>query len=178
MKKTYLYFIVPLVLTAAFAVFYASYASDYDAKIEAMEAKKREERKQKLDEEARQREKAIADAVAQTEKRKKEKAEREAKEAAEKEKRDLAVQERNKLNTDSRKLADQVRRLQKDVEEAKAEIEVIQKRKKESLDEQAFLHDYVKQAEANTQSLSAALEKLEAAEKARAEAEKAAAKKS
>ena len=40
MKKTYVYFIVPVVLTAIFAVFYAKYASQYEAKIAQMEENK------------------------------------------------------------------------------------------------------------------------------------------
>src|SRR5690348_11999883 len=116
MKKTYVYFIAPLVLLAIFAVFYTKYASEYDARIAKMEENRQLDRQKKLEDEAKAREKAIQDAVAQTEKRKKEKAEKEAKEQKEREKRDLAQQALRKEQEDARKYEDKVKALQKDVQ--------------------------------------------------------------
>lgn len=174
MKKSYLYFLVPIVCTAIFAVFYTRYASTYEERIAKMEEAKRLERQHKLEEEANQRKKAIDDAVKATEKRKQEKAEREAREAKERDDRDRAAQERNKAREESRKFAEQVKRLQKDIAENKEEIAKIEQDKKELVEEQVFLKQYVKEAEANTQALTAVMEKIEAADKARAEAERAA----
>lgn len=173
MKKSYLYFIVPLVLTALFGVVYHRYASVYEQRLAQIDEQKKEERRKKLEEEAKQREKAIADAVAQTEKRKKEKADREAKEAHERDLREQAAQERNKAFQDARKYADKVKGLEKEVKENQDEIAKIQQDRKNLLDEQAFLQNYVKQAEANAKSLSTVLEKIDAADKARAEAARA-----
>jgi colicin import membrane protein len=170
MKKTYVYFIAPLVFTAIFAVFYVSYAKDYNARLAKMEENKQLERKKKLDEEAKAREKAIADAVAQTEKRKKEKAEKEAREQQERDRRELAAQELRKAQEDSRKYEDQLKRLQKDIDENKDAIAKINEDKKQLVEQEKFLRDYVQKAEANTQSLTGVMEKIDAADKARAAA--------
>lgn len=172
MKKTYIYFIAPLVFTAIFAVFYVRYAKDYDARLARMEDNRRAERQKKLDEEAKAREKAIADAIAQTEKRKKEKAEKEKREQEERDRRELAGQELRKAQEDSRKFEDQLKRFQKDIEENKAALAKIEEDKKQLLEEERFLRDYVQKANANTQSLTTVMQKIEAADKARAEAAK------
>jgi len=177
MKKTYIYFIAPLVFTAIFAVFYVRYAKDYDARLARMEETKRLERQKKLDEEAKAREKAIQDAVAQTEKRKKEKAEREKREQEERDKRELAGQELRKAQEDSRKYEEQLKRFQKDIEENKTAIAKIEEDKKQLSSEERFLRDFVQKAEANTQTLTAVIEKIDAADKARIAAAAAEAKK-
>lgn len=178
MKKSYLYFVVPLILTAAFGVYYWHYASLYDERIARIEADNKAKLDKKREDEAKQREKAIADAQEQTEKRKKAKAEKEAREAKEHEERERAAQERNKAHEESRKFADKVKALKKEVEENKAEIAKIQQDQKTFVDEESFLREYVKQAENNTQALTGVVEKIDAAEKARIDAERAAAKKS
>ncbi len=175
MKKSYLYFLVPVVLTALFAVYYWQYASGYDARLAKIEQTKKEERDKKLADEAKAREKAIADAVKLAEKRKAEKKAREDQEAKEAAAREIAIQERNKAQQDSRKYLDQVKRLQKDVTDNKDEITKIEDDKKQLVEEAAFLRDYVTKAETNTQSLTGVLEKIDAADKARADAERAAA---
>lgn len=174
MKKSYLYFIVPLVMTAIFGVYYWQYASGYEARLAAMDKKQADERQQKLDQEAKAREKAVADAVALAEKRKAEKKAREEQEAKEAAAREVAIQERNKAQQDERKYNDQVKRLQKDVADTKEEISKIDRDQKELQQEEGFLRDFVKQAEANTRSLNGVLEKIDAADRARAEAERAA----
>ena len=175
MKKSYLYFIVPLILTAIFGVYYWRYASVYEDRIAKIEAEHKAELEKKRQDEAKAREKAIADAQAQTEKRKKEKAEKEARDAQEREERERAAQERNKAHEESRKFADRVKALQKEVVENKAEIAKIQESQKTLVDEEKFLRDYVKQADAVTQGLTTVIEKIDAADKARADAERAAA---
>jgi fused signal recognition particle receptor len=175
MKKSYLYFIVPLVLTAIFGVYYWHYSSGYEERLAIAEKARKDEIESKHQKEAKDREKAIADAVALSDKRKKEKADRDAKEAQEAAEREQAIQRRNKAQQDSRKFADQVKRLQKEVNENKEEITKIEQDKKDLLQEQGFLKEYVKQAEANTQALTGVLEKIEAADRARIEADRAAA---
>jgi hypothetical protein len=178
MKKSYLYFVVPLVLTAIFGVYYWQYSSGYEERLAAAEKRETDKLNQKRNDEAKAREKAIADAVALAEKRKKEKAEREAQEAKEAAEREAAIQQRNKAQLDERKFTDQVKRLQKDVTDAKEQLTKIEQDKKELQQEQAFLQEFVKQADANTQALTGVLEKIDAADRARAEAERAAKNKS
>ena len=57
----------------------------------------------------------------------------------------------------------------------KAEIAKIKDDQKRSLDEQAFLREYVKRAQGNAQNLTTVLEKIDAADKAFEAAAKAAA---
>jgi fused signal recognition particle receptor len=175
MKKSYFYFIVPLVLTALFGTYYWHYSAGYEQRIAMAEKARKDELDRKRNEEAKQKEKAIQDAIALSDKRKKEKAERDAKEAQEAAEREQAIQRRNKAQQDARKFADQVKRLQKEVNENKEEITKIEQDKKDLLQEQGFLKEYVKQAEANTQALTGVLEKIDAADRARAEADRAAA---
>jgi small-conductance mechanosensitive channel len=166
MKKTYFYFLVPLVALAVFAGIYWRYSATYEARMEAVEKVNAEKKRAKAEEEAHNREKAIKDALAQQEKRHKEKAEREAKQAAESEARERAAAALRKAQDDSRKIAEQVRRLQKDVDDSKKEIAKIEEDRKALVDEQAFLRDYVKKAAANTQSLTGVLERIDAADRA------------
>lgn len=175
MKKSYLYFIVPLLLTAVFGVYYWRYASVYDERIAKIEAEHKADLDKKRSDEAKAREKAIADAQEQTEKRKKAKAEKEAREAKEREERERAAQERNKAHEESRKFADKVKALQKEVTDNKTEIAKIEQDQKELVDEEKYLREFAKQADANTQALTGVIQKIDDAEKARAEAERAAA---
>ena len=177
MKKNYLNFIVPLAATAVFAVYYTHYSKIYDARLARMDEQKQIERKQKLEEEAKARQKAVDEAIALTEKRKKEKAEREARDEQEREKRELAQQALRKAEEDSRKYQDQVKQLQQDVADNKEQIAKIDRDKKDLAQEEEFLRGYVKQADANTQYLTTVMEKIEAADRARAAAAAAAAKK-
>jgi uncharacterized protein (DUF3084 family) len=175
MKKNYAIFIVPLAGILVFAGLYWNHASEYEARLEAADQKRQEERQEKLRLETIAKKHAIEEAIAAQDRRKKEKAERDTREAKEKEDRELALQLRTKTREDARKLQDQVRRLQKEIDENKKEIAKVQEERKRVVDEQNFLKDYVKQAEANTQRLSNVLERIAAADKAAEDAARAAA---
>lgn len=175
-KKNLIYFLVPVVGLVVFGLFYWNFASKFEAREAAQKAKVRAEKEAKLEKEAKDREKAIKDAVAAQERRKAEKAAKEAKDKADQEARQLAVDARDKANRDQIKLLQQKERLEKDIKEEQTAIAKLQQDKKDALDEQAFLKNYVKQAQANSQSLHEVLDKIAAADKARAEAEAAAAK--
>ena len=136
MKKTYVYFLVPLIGLIAFGALYWNFSSEYEAREAAKKAAIRQERDEKLAKEAKDLELAIKDA--------------------------LASQERRKI--------------EKDIKVEKEAIAKIEADRKLAVDEQTFLKEYVKQAEANTKSLTEVLDKITAADKARAEAEAAAAK--
>lgn len=176
MKKTYVYFLVPLIGLIAFGALYWNFSSEYDAREAAKKAAIRQARDEKLAQEAKDREIAIKDALASQERRKIEKAAKEAKEKADAEARQLAIEARDRANREQMKLAQQIERLEKDIKAEKDAIAKIDADRKLAVDEQNFLKDYVKQAEANTKSLTEVLDKITAADKARAEAEAAAAK--
>ena len=166
MKKSSVYFIAPLVGVAIFAAVYARYASGYEEKVAQAEKARQDQKVEKNRQDNLAKRSAVDAALKAQEERKKAKAVKEAREAKEKEDRDLSVQARTKAREDTRKFQDQVRRLQKEVEENKKEIAKVEEDKKVSGGEQVFLREYVKKAEANTQGLQQVLERIEAADKA------------
>lgn len=174
MKKVY--FIFPTLALVVFFAFYWNFNSTYAAK-EAEKARQvREQREEKLRKEAAERERAIKDAVAASEQRKKERAEREAKEKADRDARELAIQARDKAYSDRKKLSDQVDRLKTDIETEKRAIAKIEEDRKQAATEEAFLRDYVSQAEANVKNLTGVLDKISAADAAAEAAARAAAR--
>lgn len=175
MKKSYVYFLAPLVGVAIFAGVYAQYASGHQARLDAADKKLADAKAEKVKQENIAKKVAVDAALKQQEERKKAKADKEAREAKEREDRELAVAARNKAREESRKFQDNVKRLQKELEETKKDIAKIGDDKKRSADEQQFLKEYVKKAQANTQSLSIVLERIDAADKAAEAAAKAAA---
>lgn len=176
MKKSYIYFLVPLIGLIAFGALYWNFSQGYEAKIAEKARLVRVEKEEKLKTEAKNREKAIKDAIEAQERRKAEKAEKEAKEKADQEARQLALEARDKANRDQLKLAQQIERLEKDIKVEKEAIAKLEEDRKRAADEEQFLKTYVKQAEANTKSLTEVLEKINAADAARAAAEALAAK--
>lgn len=176
MKK--LYILGPAIALAIFVVFYINFARQYEAdQLAAAEAKK-QAIAEAAKKEAEDRKRAIEEALTLQEQRKKEKAAKEAKDLAEKEARQAAIDARDKAFRDQEKLAKQVDRLKKEIEGVKGEIQEIEKEKELAVSEEAFLKEYVTAAEANQKSLEQVLQKIQAADKARAAAEAAAAKKS
>jgi len=175
MKKKYVYFFPPIIGTVIFAAVYWNYSAGHDARIAASEAKNRAEIQAKLDADARNREKAVKDALASQEKRKIEKAAKEAKDIADKEMREKAMQAKFRAQREADKLEQQAKRLKKEVEEEKKEIDKIEAEKKRLTDEIAFQREYVKKAEENVQSLRTVMERIAAADLAAEAAKKAAA---
>jgi hypothetical protein len=176
MKKSYIYFLVPLIGLIAFGAVYWNFASGYEAKVAEKARVQREAKEAKLREEAKNREKAIKDALAAQERRKIEKAEKEAKEKADAEARQLALEARAKSERDQAKLAQQVERLKKEIKVEQEAIAELEEQRKQAVEEENFLKTYVKQAEANTKNLTEVLDKIVAADAARQAAEAAAAK--
>lgn len=173
MNKVYI--IIPILGLAIFYGFFHNFDKGYQAKIEAAKLKVEEEKKEKARQEVINREKAIQAAIEAQAKRK---AEREAKEKIDEQKRlDRidAEDKRERAFSDRNKFADQKRRLEKDLLEVQEEVKKIEAEKKTLLDEQAFLKNYVKQAEDNVKYYYDLLDKIAQAEKARADAAAAAA---
>lgn len=179
MKKSYVYFVVPLVaLVVFFFGFYWNAHKDYEAREQAKIVQAREQKEAKLRKEMQDRELAVKAAIEMQEKRRKEKKEREEKEAREKEEREQARQAREKAARDADKFEATVVRLQKEIAAEKEEIAEIQLERKQTIDEQNFVKEYVAKAQNNARSLMGVLERIEAADKAaeaKAKAEAAAA---
>jgi preprotein translocase subunit SecF len=180
MKKAYLYFLVPLVGLALFGAVYWQFSSGYEKRQEERMAAERQKKDAKVQEENRNRMKAVEEAKIAQDKRKAEKAVKEARDTKDKEDRELAVQARRKAQNDTEKLESQSKRIAKEIEEAKKEIQVIEETKARSIADETFLKTYIKQVESNRAGLLTVVEKIEAADKAaeaRAKEEAAAAAK-
>lgn len=173
MKKAY--FLVPLIGVIVFAFFYWTALKDITANDLAQKRHAEEAKQKKAQDEMVAHEKAYKDAVAQAERRKKEKADREAKDQADREAREALLAERQKAFNDQEKLTRQIERQNKDIAVEKEEINKVEEQKKAFLSEQEFLKAYVKQAQDNQKGLEDVLNKIAAAEKAVQDAAKAAA---
>lgn len=175
MKKAYLYFLLPLIGLLAFGAFYWQFSASYEQRQEERAAVERQKKEAKLQEDARNREKAVFEAKAAQDKRKAEKAAKEARDAKDRDDRDLANQARRKAQADADKLEIQVKSLAKEIEETKKEIKEIEENKARAIAEEKFLKEYIKMAEANRASLLSIVEKIDAADKAAEAAAKEAA---
>src|SRR5690606_3392913 len=122
MKKSYIYFLVPLIGLIAFGALYWNFSQGYEAKIAEKARLVRVAKEDKLKAEAENRKKAIEDAIEAQERRKVEKAAKEAKEQANQEARQLALEAREKANRDQLKLVQQIERLEKDIKVEEAAI--------------------------------------------------------
>lgn len=175
MKKKYAYFLAPLVGLIIFGAVYWNFSKGLTARETARIAAEKKKKDDKLAQQAKDNEKAIREAVASQERRKAERAAKDAKDKADKDARAAAVEAQDKANRDQLKFAQQVERLEKDVQTEKDTITKLEGDKKKFTEEQAFLRIYVKQAEDNVRSLTQILDKIAAADAARAAADAAAA---
>jgi hypothetical protein len=173
MKKKYIYMLVPLCGVIVFCLFYIPFANNY-AKLQLKQHEQElKERDAKLQQEANDR---IKENQVATEAAARRKAEREAKAAREKAEEDAlsaADAARVKAHNDKQKFEQEVTGLMKDIKGAQAALAELRSNKEEVLKEQEFLKTYIQQAEANRQSILSLLDKLAAAEKARADADAA-----
>jgi uncharacterized protein (DUF3084 family) len=166
------YFLVPLIALVLFSGFYWSFKTSYEKKLEDKVLDEKKMHVEQLKVEAKNREKAIQMAVEADKKRKEERTAKEAKDKAEKEARQAAYDARSKAQQQQSRLELQARRLSDQVTTLKEEITKIEDQKKSATTEQDFLNVYVKQAEANVVSLTAVLDKIDAANKAAADYER------
>ena len=173
MNKVYIIF--PLICTLIFGAFYYNFEKGYEATQLAIKHKQDEELKAKVAKDMAAREEAIKAAVEASKKREIERKEKERITELKATARQEAEDRRQKTYDERNRARDQVTRLKKDLEEVKSTFGKLEDDKKKSLDEQAFLKTYVKQAEANVKYYFDLLEKIDAAEKAKAAAAAAAA---
>jgi colicin import membrane protein len=176
MKKSYIYFIAPLVALGVFFFgFYWSAHNNFEAREAAKVKAERDAKQAKLEKEAKDREVAVKAALELQEKRRQEKKEKEERENKAKEEREKARQARDKAGRDAEKLEQQIGRLKKDIDVEKKQLAEIEAEKKRIGDEQVFQRDFVKKAEDNAKRLQGVLEQIDAADKAAVAAAAAAA---
>ena len=165
-KKTLIYFLIPIAALVLFIPFYWNYASHYEGRIAKMEADKEQARKTEIDSQNRMHEQAVKDAIASQEKHKQEKAAKDALTLKNQEEREDAVNARNKAQTEQSRFEEKVNRLKEDVKVAEDEIDKLQADEAVQRQQQGFLDQYVKAAEANSKSLQDVLTKIAAADQA------------
>jgi len=177
MNKAYV--IWPLAGLLVFGAFYWNFSKEYALKQQKAEQAIQDAKREKTRKELESRKKAIEDAI---EAQKKRMADREAKEKKEEEEKAIRaalMDRRTKAYDDvNRRLRPQLERLKGDADEIKQELAKLDLEKKTYGDEEAFLRVFVRQAETNVKTYYNLLDQLAAAEKARADAEAAAKKKS
>jgi len=175
MKKNYVYFLAPLVGLIIFGAVYWNFSKGYAAREAERIRLEKQKKEDKLRAQAKANEQAIREALAAQERRKADRAAKEAKDKADKEARTAAVEAKEKAYRDQEKFGKQVDRLEKELQAEKDAITKLENDKKKFTDEQAFLRIYVKQAEDNVKSLMQVIDKIAAADAARAAADAAAA---
>lgn len=173
MNKAYIIF--PLICTLIFGAFYYSFDKNYDKHQLELAAKAEADLKAKAAKDVADRAKAIEAAVEAAKKREIERKERDRVAELKATARQEADDRRQKTYDERNRARDQVARLKKDLDEVKSTFGKIEEEKKKYTDEQAFLKNYVKQAESNVKYYYDLLEKIDAAEKAKAAAAAAAA---
>ncbi len=169
MKKKYIYMFVPICGVIVFSLFYFPFANRYAA-LQAQKLKQEQlERQHKLEDEAKARQQASIEANLNAERRKKEREAKAAREKAEEDALAAADAARVKAHNDKQKYEGEVADLTKQIKLEQAALAKLATDKEDVLKEQAFLKSYVQQAETNRQNIRSLLEKLAAAEKARAD---------
>ena len=175
MNKAYLF--VPLIATLVFGGYYWNFRTDYNKEMEAKKVAAREAHIAKIRKEEERRD-AIDKANQQAEARKQQKLEKEALEKKAQEERAQSYEAQRLAQAEERKLLDQVKGLNREIEAVKKEIAAIEADKKVAISEEAFQQTYVAKAQENVRGLVQTLEKIEAADKILKERAAAAAKKS
>jgi len=170
MKKTSIYFIVPILALVLFGGYYWNFRSQYEAHQAEIVAAQKAKKLEKLRVEEAAREIAMQDALAAQAQRKKERAEREALEQKQRDDKENAVLDSEKAEQESQKLERQVERLTKDVAENEKDIAALEADDTKQVAEVAFLGDYVKKAQDNRASLAEVITKIQAADDAIAKA--------
>lgn len=177
MNKAYI--IWPFVGLLVFGAFYWNASKGFAEKQRQVELRKQEEKKTRILREAELRKKAIEDAIAAQQVRIAARAAKDKREEEEKKAHEAMIDRRFRAFDDvNKRLRPQLERLKGDAEEIMSQLTKLEQEKKQHADEEAFLRTYVSQAEANVKTYLNLLDQIAAAEKARADAEAAAKKKS
>lgn len=170
------YFLAPLAALLLFIGAYAWSESGREKRTEARRIELKAAREAKVVAERAAREKAIAEALALQEQRKTERLAREARETAEREARQAALDARDSAFREQERLARESDRLKREIADEQEAVNRLQIDKDAALAEQAHLQKLLPQARANAAALTDVLDKITAAEAARAKAAAEAAK--
>jgi len=173
MKKVYVIF--PALAMLIFFGFWWNFSSQYQAKEAAKKEAIRQEKIAKLEQEALDRKKAIENALALQEIRRAERAEKEAKRQADREQRQADIEARRQADRERQKFARQVTRLEADVYAEKEILTKLEEKKRVLIAEAAFLRKYVDKAQENENDVTKVIQRIVAADAARAKAVAAAA---
>ena len=173
MNKIYL--IAPLIGVLIFGGFYHQFSKGHETKLVQIKVAADNAKKEKARKLEEDRKIAVAAALKSSQLRAEETAKKKQIEEDKRAAREVAEDKRLRANSDKNRLTDTSRRLKKDLEEVQDEIKKLELEKKTLQDEQAFLREYVKQAESNVSYYRGLLDKIALAEKARADAAAAAA---
>lgn len=165
MKKNYVYVVAPLAGLLVFSGVYLKWSGNYELRVAEIKRVEREKLQAKLDAEAADKLKAVTEAKEAQDRRKAEKLAKEQKDAEDTARRERAIQARNKALREADKVVAQAKRLAKDVDDQKKEIDTIKQDTVRSRAEQAFLQVYVKKSEANSKELVATLDRITEADK-------------
>ena len=173
MKKVYVIF--PTLAMLIFFGFWWNFSSEYEAKEAAKKELVRQAKIAKLEQETLNRKKAIEDALANQAIRREERAIKEAKRQADREQRQADIEARRQADREKQKFARQVSRLEADVYAEKQLLTKLEEKKRVLIGEEAFLREYVALARSNENSVTKVIQRIVAADAARAKAVAAAA---
>jgi hypothetical protein len=162
MKKIYV--IGPLAGLLVFGGIYWQHAEKHAAQLAQVKLDEERAREEKRVQQDAARRLAMEQATAALAKRNAERAEKERIEEAQKLARAELETRRNTAFDRTRRLRPTIDRLRSEIETLNAAIARNEERKRELEQEQVFLADYVRQAEANRATIYAVLEKLESVE--------------
>lgn len=173
MKKAYVIF--PTLFMLIFFGYWWNFSAEYEAKEAAKQEELIQARNAKLEQEALDRKAAIEAALANQEVRRKERDAREAKRQADREQRQADIEARRQADREKQKLARQVSQLEADVYAEKQLLANIEEEKRILIGEEAFLREYVTKANQNEAAVTKVIQRITAADAARANAVAAAA---
>lgn len=175
MNKAYL--IWPLIGLLVFGAFYWHASKGFAERDRQIAIQKEKDRQERITQDLLRRKKAIEDAIKAQDERKAARLLKEKKEEDERIARDAMLDRRNRAFDDvNKRLRPQLDRLKQDADSVRQEIKQLDLQKKQYVDEEAFLRGFVRTAEANVKTYYDLLEKIKAADDARALADAAAAK--
>lgn len=171
-----IYILVPLIGMLLFGGYYWNFEKGYVEKLNKKKADDQAVVDAKKAADLKNREKAFQMAIEASAKRKLEREEKARIDEAKKEARLQADERRDKAAADRKLLREQVERLKKEVAAVQAEVAKFEEDKKQRFNELNFLKEFVQKAEANQKYYYDLVDKIAAADaaKARAEAEAAA----
>jgi len=168
MKKIHVLF--PLLAMIVFGGYWWNYNKQYEAEKEAKVERDRQALIAKREKEAQDRELAIKLAIEKQAEQRRERELREAKRQKEREDRQAAREARERADRERQKLRRQAELLDQDLVKETEAVAKLEERKQYLVAEERFLQEYVRQAESNEGGITAAIQRITAAEAARAAA--------